>query len=119
MPLQEGNGLASDKVYAIESYADQYVVITQEGISIFEELEDWPLPSVTNYDQGDGLSSSSINSIAVNEAGILFCGSNNGIDYADLNDDELSWQHIDESNSPLQDSYISSISCDENKTANH
>jgi hypothetical protein len=96
MPLNEENGLSSAKIFAIESYEEKYVAITGDGISIFSELAVWPLPVVNNYDQSDGLSSIYYNAIAISEAGILYCGSENGIDYTDLNEEApTSWHGLD------------------------
>jgi len=110
MPLGEENGLSSAKIFALESYGEKFVAITNDGISIFSELPVWPLPAVANYDQSNGLSSANYNAIAINNEGILYCGSENGIDYADLNAEELVWQQLNTSNSELGDNYITSIS---------
>jgi len=117
MPLGEENGLSSEKVYALASYNEKYVAITNDGISIFSELPVWPLPAVANYDQSDGLSSTNYNAIAINSEGTLYCGSENGIDYADLNAEELVWQQLNTSNSGLGDNYITSISSKDYRTA--
>jgi hypothetical protein len=117
MPLNEDNGLSSAKIFAIESYGDKYVAITDDGISVFSELPVWPLPAVNNYDQSDGLSSTNYNAIAISSAGILYCGSENGIDYTDLKDDELVWEQLNTSNSDLGNDYITSISCRDGKVA--
>jgi len=117
MPLGEENGLSSAKIFALESYGEKFVAITNDGISIFSELPVWPLPAVANYDQSNGLSSANYNAIAINNEGILYCGSENGIDYADLNAEELVWQQLNTSNSELGDNYITSISCKDLRTA--
>ncbi|MCF7911669.1 MAG: hypothetical protein K9M99_04010 [Candidatus Cloacimonetes bacterium] len=117
MPLNEDNGLSSAKIYAIESYGEKYVAITDDGISVFSQLPVWPLPAVNNYDQSDGLSSTNYNAIAISNEGILYCGSENGIDYADLNDEELEWQQLNTANSDLGNNYITSISCRDGKVA--
>jgi ligand-binding sensor domain-containing protein len=110
MPLQMESGLPSDFVYDIASYGSKFVAVTAQGISVFNEMTGWPLPSVMNYNQSNGLTTQHYNTIAISEDGILFCGSDFGIDYADLNNENLSWQHLNTGNSGLTDNRITSIS---------
>ena len=118
MPLNADSGFDLDYVYQIEAFGDNFAVVTDFGISVFSKLPGWPLPATISYYANNGLSSNNITAITVSCDSILICGSDNGIDYAILDDvNNLEWQHLDSDNSPLSNDNITDIYCQGNTIA--
>ncbi|MCF7919141.1 MAG: T9SS type A sorting domain-containing protein [Candidatus Cloacimonetes bacterium] len=118
MPLNNSSGFDLDYVYQLEAFSNNFVAVTNYGISIFTQLPGWPLPATAHYHSNNGLSSNNITSVAIKNDSIIICGSEAGIDYAVLNDvNNLDWQHLNSSNSPLSDNNITDIFCRGNTTA--
>lgn len=117
MPLNADSGFNLNYVYELAAYGTSFAAITDNGLSVFSQLENWPLPSVTNYTDNNGLSSNVINSIVIDD-NILICGTEQGIDYAYLdNPNDLQWNHINTGNSPLSNDNINDIYCKDDKIA--
>ncbi|MFC1887397.1 T9SS type A sorting domain-containing protein [Candidatus Cloacimonadota bacterium] len=113
IPLTETIGLASNTVNCIISTDSQIFVGTKYGLSVFQLVEDFPFPLLLdNFDASNGLSANSITSLQLTDSGYLFCGSEAGIDYIDLDELESSnaWTSVNTDNSPLPDNRINSLS---------
>ncbi len=97
IPLTSTTGLISEKVQDVETYGNQLFVATNEGLSVFTNDADFPMPLKTNdFTSLNGLSSSDIQEIELTQDGYLVCASVEGIDYCHV-DSLLQvsyWNHI-------------------------
>ncbi|MBN2461556.1 MAG: hypothetical protein JXB60_08110, partial [Candidatus Cloacimonetes bacterium] len=120
MPLDEIIGLASDNVYQVVHLDSLIFAATKGGISVFTELGNFPFPFLlNNYNSENGLSTNSITSLAISPQGWLFCGSDAGLDYVmiDSLNFTYAWHNLNENNSSLPSSYITSLAVSDNYLA--
>ncbi len=113
IPLNETIGLASNTVNCIVHNDSLIFAGTKYGLSVFQLVEDFPFPLLlNNYDVFNGLSANNITSLQLSDSNYLFCGSEVGIDYIQLNQLENvnAWNSLNSQNSPLPDDVINSLS---------
>jgi len=120
IPLTETIGLASNTVNEIVHNDSLIFVATKFGLSVFKLEEGFPFPLlIDNFDIDKGLSANNISSLQLSETGYLFCGSEAGIDYVQIDQLESvnAWQAINTENSPLPDNNINSLSVNSDQLA--
>jgi ligand-binding sensor domain-containing protein len=120
IPLTETIGLASNTVNEIVHNDSLIFVATKFGLSVFKLEEGFPFPLlIDNFDIDKGLSANNITSLQLSETGYLFCGSEAGIDYVQIDQLESvnAWQAINTENSPLPDNNINSLSVNSDQLA--
>ncbi len=113
MPISETLGLASKKVNKIIHKDSLIFVATKEGISVFVDNPELPFPFLlNNYSVDNGLFENNVTSLQITENNYLLCGSDKGLDYVNIDSLNVTsaWVHLDEENSNLPNSKVTSIS---------
>jgi len=113
IPLTETIGLASNTVNKIVHNDSLIIVATKFGVSVFQQVEDFPFPIlIDNFDVYDGLSAENITSLELTESGMIICGSEAGVDYTFV--DSLgtfnAWNSINTENSAIPGDQVTSLS---------
>ncbi|MDD3050483.1 MAG: hypothetical protein PHR06_04990 [Candidatus Cloacimonetes bacterium] len=111
-------GLPSEKVNCITHVDSTIYIATDNGLSVFVELGNFPIPSLkNNYSTLNGLASNDVKKIMISD-NYLYCSSTHGMNVVHL--DSLfslsSWKTFDSSNTIMTNSDIRDFYVRNNKT---
>jgi len=113
VPLNDIIGLADNKVNAIVNSDSLIYAATDQGLTVFKDVEMFPYPlPIGHYATHNGLPSNRVSSLALSEDGVIVCGTDNGLAVVHTSQmfDVNAWQHFHTGNSLLGDNRINSVS---------
>lgn len=119
-PINETIGLPDNKVNIIVNCDALIYVATDEGLTVFKDVPDFPYPlPINHYATHNGLASTNITSLALAQNGYLFIGTDQGLNYVHTSEmfNITAWHLVNTNNSSLPDNRITSLSINDNLLA--